>query len=283
MKEMKLLNGEGLPRIGQGTWFMGERPADERDEIAALRRGAELGLTLIDTAEMYGEGASEALVGKAIAPLERERLFVVSKVYPHNAGRERMQRHCEASLKRLGLETLDLYLLHWRGRVPLAETVECMEVLRRQGKIRYWGVSNLDADDMRELCACAGGADCGADQVLYHLGSRGVEYELLPYLAQRGMLAMAYCPLAQAGSLRRGLLQNEKVLAVARKHGISAMQALLGFMMRAPGVLPIPKAARAEHVAQNAAMLHIALDDEDMAALDAAYPPPKRKVALDIV
>ena len=181
---MQTMNGGELPRIGQGTWFLGEHPERAQEEMAALQAGVEAGMTLIDTAEMYGNGASEILIGKAIRHMDRDGLFLVSKVYPSNAGGARLERSCEDSLRRLGTDVIDLYLLHWRGSIPFARTIEGMRKLQQEGKIRYWGVSNLDRDDMEELRR-AGGSDCQVDQVLYHLGSRGVEYDLLPYLQEK--------------------------------------------------------------------------------------------------
>ena len=239
-------------------------------------------MTLIDTAEMYGEGASEELIGEAIQPFRREDLFLVSKVYPHNAGGARLERACERSLERLGVDVIDLYLLHWRGSVPLRDTVAGMRKLQREGKIRYWGVSNLDKYDMQELLQ-AGGNDCAADQVLYHLGSRGVEFDLLPWLQRQKMPMMAYCPLAQAGRLRRGLAQSSAVQQVARAHGWTEMQVLLAFAAQPEGVIAIPKAGTPAHTALNAAMLDQRLTPEDLAVLNAAFPAPTRPEPLDIV
>ncbi|MDR3086167.1 MAG: aldo/keto reductase, partial [Christensenellaceae bacterium] len=202
------LGGLSLPVLGQGSWYMGDDPALEPSETAALRLGLEKGLTLVDTAEMYGSGRAESLIGRALEGIPRESYLLCSKVYPHNAGRAQIFKSCDASLKRLKTDFLDLYLLHWRGSIPLEETIECMEELARRGKIRRWGVSNFDLDDMQELLSIPGGERCAANQILYHLGSRGVEYDLLPYLRKNGIAAMAYCPLAQAGSLRRGLVLN---------------------------------------------------------------------------
>ena len=279
---MKTISGDAIARIGQGTWFMGEKPALEKDEIEALRAGVEHGMNLIDTAEMYGEGASEELVGEAIRPLEREKLFLVSKVYPHNAGGTRLARSCENSLKRLGVDCLDLYLLHWRGSIPFKDTIEGMRKLQREGKIRYWGVSNLDKYDMQELVQ-AGGAECAVNQVLYHLGSRGVEYDLLPWLQKKQMPMMAYCPLAQAGTLRRGLLSSAAVREVAARHGWTETQVLLAFAAQPEGVIAIPKAGQKKHAIENAAMLSQRLTQEDIATLNAAFPPPTRPEPLDIV
>ena len=278
---MQTIRHTALPAIGQGTWYMGESASHRQQELAALRTGVEHGLTLIDTAEMYGEGAAESLVGEAIKPLNRDELFIVSKVYPHNAGGKRLVASCEHSLRRMGVDTIDLYLLHWRGGVPLAETVAGMKALQAQGKIRYWGVSNLDTADMAELLS-VGGGDCQADQVLYHLGSRGVEFELLPWLQKQNMGLMAYCPLAQAGTLRRGLMENAAVTQVARRHGWTPAQVLLAFAGQNAHVLPIPKAAEPKHALENAAMLNARLTEEDMAVLNAAYPPPTKKLPLDM-
>lgn len=279
---MTLMNGRSLPRIGQGTWFMGEKPALADQEIAALRKGVELGMTLIDTAEMYGEGASEELVGEAITPFKREDLFLVTKVYPHNAGGARLERACERSLERLGVDTIDLYLLHWRGSIPLRDTIAGMHKLQQEGKIRYWGVSNLDRYDMQELIQ-AGGRDCAANQVLYHLGSRGVEFDLLPWLQRQSMPMMAYSPLAQAGTLRRGLTQNAAVRQIAANRGWTELQVLLAFAAQPEGVIAIPKSGTPAHTAQNAAILSQRLTDEEMALLNAAYPSPTRPEPLDMI
>ena len=279
---MTLMNGRFLPRIGQGTWFMGEKPALADQEIAALRKGVELGMTLIDTAEMYGEGASEELVGEAITPFKREDLFLVTKVYPHNAGGARLERACERSLERLGVDTIDLYLLHWRGSIPLRETIAGMHKLQQEGKIRYWGVSNLDRYDMQELIQ-AGGRDCAANQVLYHLGSRGVEFDLLPWLQRQSMPMMAYSPLAQAGTLRRGLTQNAAVRQIAANRGWTELQVLLAFAAQPEGVIAIPKSGTPAHTAQNAAILSQRLTEEEMALLNAAYPSPTLPEPLDMI
>lgn len=273
---------EWMPKLGQGTWRMGEHRASWEAERAALVEGMEAGITLIDTAEMYGEGRAETLVGEAIRHVRRDTLTIVSKVYPHNAGGKRLATHCEASLQRMGIEALDLYLLHWRGSIPLAETVEGMEALVRAGKIRRWGVSNFDTEDMMELFAVPNGARCATNQVLYHLGSRGIEYSLLPWMRAHGLRTMAYCPLAQAGRLRSSLLQSEAVRTVAQKHGITPMQALLGFVLAQPDVTAIPKAANTVHVRQNASMAHHPLDAEDIALLGRAFPAPDHRVPLDI-
>lgn len=282
MTGVRLPDGTVWPRLGQGTWFMGDSAAERGEELRALRRGVELGMTVIDTAEMYGDGRAELLVGEAIKGL-RDEVFVVSKVYPHNAGGERLVRSCEQSLRRLGTDRLDLYLLHWRGGVPLSETVEGMERLVEQGKILRWGVSNLDTSDLRELFGVSRGNRCAANQVLYHLGSRGIEYDLLPWQRERGIPTMAYCPLAQAGSLRRGLAESPAIGQVARKHGVGPFQVLLAWCIRSGDVMAIPKAATVRHVEENAAAARIELTDEDLALLDQAFPPPSRKVPLDIV
>lgn len=271
-----------LPAIGQGTWYMGENAAARRKEVAALQRGIDLGLTLIDTAEMYAEGGAEEVVGEAIRG-RRDEVYLVSKVYPWNAGGQKAQAACEASLKRLGTDYLDLYLLHWRGNIPLDETIEAMESLMVQGKIGRWGVSNLDRDDMQTLWKLNGGQECATNQVLYHLGSRGIEYDLLPWCAERHMSVMAYCPLAQAGRLRDGLLNHPEVNAIALEKGVSAAQILLAWVIRHPGVIAIPKASSIEHVNENAAALEVRLSAQDLVRLDAAFPPPGRKMPLDVV
>lgn len=281
---MKFITASGAEagRIGQGTWYLGEDPAAFAREQAALRTGLDRGMTLIDTAEMYGEGAAETLVGAAIRGYDREKLYLVSKVYPWNAGRDRIFTSCHATLRRLGTEYLDLYLLHWRGPIPLAETVAGMEDLKRRGLIRAWGVSNLDTEDMQELLALPGGAACAADQVLYHLGSRGIEYDLLPLLRRRGIPVMAYCPLAQAGRLRRGLLGCPTVQNIALEHNGTPEQVLLAFLLAQPGVVPIPRTARPEHAQQNAAAVALTLTPAELQALRQIAPAPTRKVPLDM-
>ena len=276
-------NGRAVGRIGQGTWYLGENAATAARERKALQAGVEAGMNLIDTAEMYGEGASEHLIGSAIRGMDRASLYLVSKVYPFHADRRSIFLSCENSLRRLGTDYLDLYLLHWRGAVPLAETVECMEQLKAKGRIRAWGVSNFDALDMDELMEVTCGSRCAADQVLYHLGSRGVEFDLLPWMQKQGMPMMAYCQLAQAGSLRRDLAGCAAVQNAAAAHGVSLWQVLLAFLLTRPGVYPIPRSSRAEHTLDNAAALELRLSAEELAALDAAFPAPTRRTPLDIV
>ena len=276
-------SGAPVVRLGQGTWHLAENHGRRSSEIAALQRGIALGLNLIDTAEMYGSGRSEALIGEAIRGTDRASLYLVSKVYPHNAGRSNIFKRCEASLKRLGTDYLDLYLLHWRGNVPLAETVSCMEELISRGLIRHWGVSNLDTSDMQELAGITNGMHCVTDQVLYHLASRGIEFDLLPWLEAHQMTAMAYCPLAQFGDLDRGLIGNRGLTAVARRHGASVAQILLVFTLLREYVIPIPKSSSPDHTEDNAKALSIDLTNEDIAELSRDYPAPTRKTWLDIV
>ncbi|HCL6627551.1 TPA: aldo/keto reductase [Citrobacter amalonaticus] len=281
-KQVVFDGGVVLPAIGQGTWYMGENPGHRRAEVSALRAGVDLGLTLIDTAEMYADGGAEEVVGEALNGL-RERVFLVSKVYPWNAGGQKAIAACEASLRRLKTDYLDLYLLHWSGNFTFAETVEAMETLIAQGKIRRWGVSNLDVDDMQALWQVPGGRQCATNQVLYHLASRGIEYDLLPWCQQHQLPVMAYSPLAQAGRLRSGLLNHPVVNEIAHAHSASAAQILLAWVISHQGVMAIPKAASVEHVQQNAAALSITLSAQELAALDKAYPAPKGKTALDMV
>lgn len=284
MREKIVTFAEGLtvPAIGQGTWYMGENASQRRNEVDALRAGIDLGLTLIDTAEMYADGAAEEVVGEAIKG-QREKVYLVSKVYPWNAGGQKGIAACDASLRRLGTDYIDLYLLHWRGNFGLDETVELMETLQQQGKIGRWGVSNLDYDDMQELASVTGGTACATDQVLYHLASRGIEYDLLPWCQQQNMPVMAYCPLAQAGRLRSGLMNHPVVNDIARNHQASAAQILLAWVISHKGVMAIPKAATLEHVTENAGALRIALSAEELLKLDNAFPAPDHKMALDVV
>lgn len=277
MKTVRLPSGENVPALGLGTWMIGDDAQRRADEIAALRRGMDLGMSLIDTAEMYGEGASERLVGEAIAG-RRDEVFLVSKVYPHNASREGTVSACERSLKRLGTDHLDLYLLHWRGQHPLAETVAAFEGLKAAGKIRYWGVSNLDAGDMTELMGVPGGSGVAANQVLYNLSRRGIEWDLLPLMQARGIPVMAYSPVEQAR-----LLKDRRLAALAADHGVSVAQLALAFVLDRDGVIAIPKAGRAAHVEDNAGALDIVITGELRAALDALYPPPRRATSLEMI
>lgn len=271
-----------LPAVGQGTWYMGEKASQRKTEADALRAGIDLGLTLIDTAEMYAEGGAEEVVGEAIKG-QRDKVYLVSKVYPWNAGGQKGIAACDASLRRLGTDYIDLYLLHWRGNFGLDETVELMNTLQQQGKIGRWGVSNLDYDDMQELWGTEGGADCATNQVLYHLASRGIEYDLLPWCQQQGMPVMAYCPLAQAGRLRTGLMNHPVVNEIARHHHASAAQILLAWVISHQGVVAIPKAASIDHVKDNAAALEITLSAQELLELEKAFPAPAGKTALDVV
>jgi diketogulonate reductase-like aldo/keto reductase len=275
-------NGLTLPALGQGGWHIGDDPERAQGEMAALRLGLDLGLTLIDTAEMYGDGRSERLIGDALAGIGRKQYQLVSKVYPHNAGRRNIFASCDASLRRLKTDYLDLYLLHWRGSVPLGETVECMEALVKAGKIRRWGVSNFDTADMEELWRIPNGKNCAVDQVLYHLGSRGIEYDLIPWLRAHHVAVMAYCPLAQAGALRRDLMRSPALLAIAAKYEISVMQLLLAFVLRQDNLAAIPKAGSPAHVEENAKALRLSIADEDWAEVDKAFCPPTGKTRLDI-
>ena len=276
MKHVTLPGGEVVPSMGQGTWKMGERAERRSDEIAALRAGVELGMTLVDTAEMYGDGAAEALICEAIGD-RRDQLFLASKAYPQNASRSRLAGACEASLKRLGTDRLDLYLLHWRGSVPLAETIEAMEALKSAGKIRHWGVSNLDTDDMDELIA-AGGDGCVTDQILYNLVRRGPELDLLPWLAQHKVPVMAYSPVEQ------GRLTSHPALdKVAAKVGATPAQVALAWTLRHDGLIAIPKASSIAHVRENRAAADIVLSDADLATLDAAFPRPAGRRPLEML
>jgi diketogulonate reductase-like aldo/keto reductase len=273
---VSLPEGESVPALGQGTWKMGEERGRRTQEIAALRAGIGLGMTLIDTAEMYGEGRTEELVGEAVAGL-RDEVFIVSKAYPQNAGKQRLPTACERSLRRLRTDRIDLYLLHWRGEVPLSETVEAFEALRRAGKIRHWGVSNFDTEDMRELLA-AGGERCATNQILYNLARRGVEFDLLPSMAERHMPAMAYSPVEQGRLPALGVLAT-----LASEHGVCAPQIALAWLLRRKDLLVIPKASSIEHLRQNHQALAIALSPEDLRAIDREFPPPRRKTPLEML
>lgn len=273
MHSVLLPSGERVPALGQGSWGLGENRNRRSDEIAAVREGVALGLTLVDTAEMYGEGGTESFLADALSGL-REQVFLVSKAYPQNASRERLVQACEQSLRRLRTDRVDLYLLHWRGNIPLAETAEAMLALQRSGKIRHWGVSNLDTDDMREL-ESAGGEGCATNQILYNLTRRGPEYDLLPWMEARKMPLMAYSPIEQARLPLKSALKD-----IASRHGAGPFQIALAWILRRPDAIVIPKAARVDHVRENCAALDIALTPEDLAALDEAFPAPSRKTPL---
>ncbi len=280
---IRLKSGDLMPRLGMGTWYLGEDMNTRAQEIEALKTGISEGIRMIDTAEMYGGGLSEQLVGQVVRDCQREELFLVSKIYPSNMKKDRVGKRLRHTLSFMRTDYLDLYLLHWRGGASLSDTVKYMEELVAEGKIRNWGVSNFDREDMEELLSIPGGENCAVNQVLYHLGSRGIEYDLLPWHKKAGIPVMAYCPLAQAGSLRRGLLENEDVRLVAEKHGAKPIQILLAFVLDQENVAAIPRSGKKEHVLENLEASMIRLDDEDRERLDRSFPPPGRKMPLDIV
>ncbi len=277
-----LANGVTVPALGLGTWYLGDDPRTRQQELEGLRAGVEEGMTLIDTAEMYGGGRSEALVGEAIAGMDREKLFLVSKVLPNNAGGKKMEKALHDSMQRMGVDYLDLYLYHWRGGYPLEETVDCLNELQAKGRIRAWGVSNFDIDDMEELWETPGGQNCIVNQVLYNVSSRGTEYSLLPWMREHGVALMAYCPLAQGGGLARGLMQNKVLQGIADAHGITVPQLILAWDIRDGNTIAIPRSSRAEHTLSNAAADKVVLTEEDLRRIDAVFPAPTHKVYLDI-
>ncbi|RSL32382.1 aldo/keto reductase [Salibacterium salarium] len=282
-RTVTLPDGTSLPSIGQGTWHMGENEGHKEAEIQALQLGLNLGMTVIDTAEMYGNGGSERIVGEAIKG-RREEVFLVSKVFPHNAGGGKLAAACENSLKRLGTDYLDLYLLHWRGGIPLQETVAGMEKLKKEGKILRWGVSNFDTKDMEELWQTESSTPCMTNQVLYNLGSRGIEYDLLPWQREHQITTMAYCPLAQGGgTLRKQMKNDPDINKVAENHQVTPMQIALAWSIRNGDVLSIPKAVQEQHIYDNAAAAAIELHEEELKILDRVFSPPRKKMPLDIV
>jgi diketogulonate reductase-like aldo/keto reductase len=266
-----------VPPLGQGTWNMGDDPSRRREELDALRTGIDLGMTLIDTAEMYGDGRSESLVGEAIEG-RRDKVHLVSKVLPSNASRKGTVRACDASLKRLRTERIDLYLLHWSGSYPLEETVRGFEDLLAAGKIRSWGVSNLDLDEMRQLVALPGGKACAANQVLYNLSRRGIEFDLLPWCQKQGMPIMAYSPVEQGR-----ILHNEALSQIARRLGATPAQVALSWVLRQDGVVAIPKAGTVAHVRENRKALDLRLGEQDLSELDREFPPPSRRTPLEMI
>lgn len=277
MRTTTLPTGLEVPVLGIGTWGMGESKQSRQQEINAVRLAFDSGLRLVDTAEMYGDGGAEEVVGKALEGLRGEA-FIVSKVLPHHASRKGTVAACEASLRRMNTDYIDLYLLHWRGGVPLAETVEALERLVQDGKIRHWGVSNFDTEDMEELFELPGGDRAQTNQVLYNLSRRGIEFDLLPWCAQQRMPVMAYSPLEQGRILSDATLRR-----IAADHACSPAQIALAWVLRSGDVIAIPKAATPHHVHQICASLDIALSPEDLHALDRAFAPPKRKVPLEMI
>ena len=284
MKTISLADGERVPVLGQGTWRMGEKTRAHKDEVAALRLGIELGMTLIDTAEMYGDGGAEKVVADAIDG-QRDRVFVVTKVYPHNASRTELPKACDRSLKRLRIDAIDLYLLHWRERYTcLMEAVKAFEKLRAAGKIRRWGVSNFDVDDMQELRSVENGTNCVANQVLYNLENREIEFDLLPFVHQHStsndqLVMMAYSPVDHG----RGLLENAALAKIAERHGATTSQIALAWVLRQPGMIAIPKASKEEHVRENARSIEIKLTEDDLAGLDREFPAPKSRKPLPML
>jgi diketogulonate reductase-like aldo/keto reductase len=274
LPQVVLPNGERVPALGQGTWHMGDDRRRAAAETASLRLGIELGMTLIDTAEMYGSGHAEEIVREAVSG-RRDELFIVSKVLPYNASRAGTIAACERSLKRLGTDRIDLYLLHWRGSQPLAETLEGFLRLQRDGKIRHHGVSNFDRRDIEEWAGLSGGDGVAADQVLYNLATRGIEWDLVPWCCERGVPIMAYTPLGHGR-----MLDNPALAEIARHHAATPAQVALAWLLSRDGTIVIPKAARPEHVRENRGALDIALSAEDLAAIDRAFPPPRRKSTL---
>lgn len=277
MPVVDLRSGETVPALGQGTWGMGERGSDRRSEADVLRLGLDSGLTLIDTAEMYGEGGAEEVVADAIAG-RRDAVFLVSKFYPHHASRSGVLDACARSLRRLRTDRIDLYLLHWRGSTPLEETLEALEHLRTAGKIRHYGVSNFDLADMEEATSLPGGGAIATDQVLYNLSRRGIEWDLLPWCRKRSIPVMAYSPIEQGR-----ILHNSALRAIAKRRSATTAQIALAWLLRQPGLIVIPKAASSSHLRENIEALKVTLAPEDLAELDRAFPPPTRKRSLEML
>lgn len=277
MKSVLLPCGEAVPALGMGTWCMGEAPAQRVDELATLRLGLDLGCTLVDTAEMYGEGSAEELVGEALQG-RRDEAFIVTKVYPHNASREGAVAACERSLRRLRTDRIDLYLLHWRGSVPLAETLQAFMALQKAGKIRHYGVSNLDMADMKALWLLPGGPGVQTNQLLYNLTRRGIEWDLLPWLRERKVPVMAYSPMEQSRLLRHAGLAR-----FARRHQMQPGQAALAWLLAQDGVMAIPKTGHATRLRENVAAADIELGGEQLAELDAIFRPPAGPAPLEMI
>jgi diketogulonate reductase-like aldo/keto reductase len=275
--ETRLPSGITVPSLGLGTWKMGEDGRKAEQEVLSLQRGLDLGMTLVDTAEMYGEGGAEIITGRAITG-RRDQTFLVSKVYPWNASRKGVIEACDQSLSRLKTDTIDLYLLHWRGEHTLEETVSGFEHLRQTGKIGAWGVSNFDVDDMEELMDVPGGENCAANQVLYNLSRRGIEYDLLPWCQSRGIPVMAYSPIEQGRILR-----NAELVRIAKAYQATPAQVALAFLLEQQGVIAIPKSSSPERVEENAGAMTLDISEADWTELDRTFPPPRRKQPLDML
>lgn len=277
MRTLQLPGGDTVPVLGQGTWFMGEDASARAEEIRALQTGVDLGLALIDTAEVYGNGRAEELVGEAIAG-RRDDVFIVSKVLPSNASRKGTVEACERSLKRLKTDVIDMYLLHWQGAYPFMETIAGMMNLLEAGKIRHWGVSNMDVAEMDDIFSFAEGRSCAVNQILYNLSRRGVEYDLLPWCTGERLAVMAYSPVEQGR-----ILENQTLCAIAERHNATPARIALAWVLENPRLMAIPKAGKAEHVRENSKCLEIVFTPEDLRELDAAFPPPKRKEPLEML
>lgn len=277
------LNKQSVLAVGMGTWHMGDDPAKEKAEIDALQAGIKAGAAVIDTAEMYGEGNAETLVGKAIQPFTRGDLYLISKVYPWNASADELPKALDRSLTRLGTDYLDLYLLHWRGDVPLAETVDALEAAKASGKIRAWGVSNFDVADMEELLRLENGDQCAANQVLYNLGARGIEYDLLPWQAEAEIPVIAYSPIAQGDRLGHHFKNDEVLKELAEAKGCTIFQLLLAWTLRQPHVLAIPQTSDSLHMLQNIEACKIVFSQSELAAIDARFPAPTKKQPLAMI
>lgn len=279
----RTLNKQSVLAVGMGTWHMGDDPAKEKAEIDALQAGIKAGAAVIDTAEMYGEGNAETLVGKAIQPFTRGDLYLISKVYPWNASADELPKALDRSLTRLGTDYLDLYLLHWRGDVPLAETVDALEAAKASGKIRAWGVSNFDVADMEELLRLENGDQCAANQVLYNLGARGIEYDLLPWQAEAEIPVIAYSPIAQGDRLGHHFKNDEGLKELAEAKGCTIFQLLLAWTLRQPHVLAIPQTSDSLHMLQNIEACKIVFSQSELAAIDARFPAPTKKQPLAMI
>ena len=279
----RTLNKQSVLAVGMGTWHMGDDPAKEKAEIDALQAGIKAGAAVIDTAEMYGEGNAETLVGKAIQPFTRADLYLISKVYPWNASTDELPKALDRSLARLGTDYLDLYLLHWRGGVPLAETVDALEAAKDSGKIRAWGVSNFDVADMEELLRLENGDQCAANQVLYNLGARGIEYDLLPWQAETEIPVIAYSPIAQGDRLGHHFKNDEVLKELAEAKGCTIFQLLLAWTLRQPHVLAIPQTSDSLHMLQNIEAAKIVFSKSELATIDARFPEPTKKQPLAMI
>lgn len=282
MKQVTI-NNVTLPAIGVGTWHMGDSISQRATEIAAIQAGIEAGAKVIDTAEMYGNGRSEQLIKQAIQPYNRDDLYLIDKVLPTNAGKSQLEASLDQSLANVGTDYFDLYLLHWRGGIPLAETVKELERVKKAGKIKAWGVSNFDVADLKELWNLPNGNNCVANEDLYNLDERGIEYDLLPLMKQHALPLIAYSPLSQGDTITGKLTDNPVLNQIAHHHQVTVEQIMLAWVLRIGNVLAIPQSSNPKHAQANVEAGEIELTDKEILTLQKEFPTPNSKQPLAVI